>query len=424
MSNLTDTAEYALEVMTNRGFDDSQVAVSTAIEDEVYIGHNEANMLRSTEEQKLALTGIVAGRKAATELTAFDRDSIGGAVDALYANALLAPVDEANAVSSGQEIAYANGPLESDLDKLTDKVAELLEFRQLETPLITMDEGGASHRLSSNHIVTSKGSVLSSQVGSYSLLAFGTATEGDKSSSLAYAGGSCLDLDQHATAYFGIEDMLRTTERQIHTRSLDGNFSGEVVLTPPAVSDLLSWLLAQLSDMQLLSNSSVFQARVGEQIASPLLSVFSRFDGPGIAPITADGFVTEPVQLLEEGCLKTLLPSLYGSRKTGIAHCPTTSGWCMAPGETPTQDLGINLQRGAWVGRLSMGRPAANGDFSGVIKGSFEIVDGEIGDALSEVMITGNMADMLLNVVAASSETIDTGSECLPWLRISGLHFS
>ena len=82
------------------------------------------------------------------------------------------------------------------------------------------------------------------------------------------------------------------------------------------------------------------------------------------------------------------------------------------------------MPRGALVGRLSMGNPAANGDFSGVIKNSFEIVGGQVGAALSEVMISGNMARMLLDVQAVSRERLDTGALLLPWLRIGGLHFS
>jgi PmbA protein len=76
------------------------------------------------------------------------------------------------------------------------------------------------------------------------------------------------------------------------------------------------------------------------------------------------------------------------------------------------------------VGRLSMGRPASNGDFSGVIKNSFRIDDGKLGPALSETMITGNVAQMLRDVIAVSQERIDTGSFLLPWVRIGGLHFS
>ena len=73
-------------------------------------------------------------------------------------------------------------------------------------------------------------------------------------------------------------------------------------------------------------------------------------------------------------------------------------GWDIAAGTTPLDALLAGVPRGALVDRLSMGRPAANGDFSGVIKNSFAIRDGEVGHALSETMISGNVAQMLRDV--------------------------
>jgi PmbA protein len=71
-----------------------------------------------------------------------------------------------------------------------------------------------------------------------------------------------------------------------------------------------------------------------------------------------------------------------------------------------------------------MGMPAANGNFSGVIKNSFAIENGEQGHALAETMIAGNMAQMLKDIVAVSQSTIDNGARRLPWIRIANLHFS
>jgi PmbA protein len=89
------------------------------------------------------------------------------------------------------------------------------------------------------------------------------------------------------------------------------------------------------------------------------------------------------------------MPSLYGSRKMGLKHVPTAAdGWEIAAGDASITDLVGGVTRGALVGRLSMGMPAPNGDFSGVIKNSFAIANGEIGPAL------------------------------LPWLKITNLHFS
>ncbi len=96
----------------------------------------------------------------------------------------------------------------------------------------------------------------------------------------------------------------------------------------------------------------------------------------------------------------------------------------MAAGDTPRAQLTEGLARGAIVGRLSMGNPAPNGDFSAVIKNSFAVENGTVGHAISEVMIAGNMAQMLHAISAVSRERLDTGSQLLPWVRIGGLHFS
>jgi len=158
----------------------------------------------------------------------------------------------------------------------------------------------------------------------YALQAFGTAREGKQSSSFNYAGGTADDLrGQDASAFFGLADMLRDTERQIHTRPVGANFIGDVVLMPNAAANLVQWLLAQIGDIQLIAGSSLYRERVGDVIASPLLALCSRFDAPGSAALSSDAFVTPPVEILRDGRLVTLTPSLYGSRKTGIAHVPT-----------------------------------------------------------------------------------------------------
>jgi PmbA protein len=253
---------------------------------------------------------------------------------------------------------------------------------------------------------------------------FGVAREGDHVSSFQYTGGACHELDRPATDYFAIAEVLRDLERQIHTHPFAGKFVGDVILTPPAVNDFVNWFLGQLCDSPLISGSSLYRDHVGEAVGSPLLTLKSRFDAPGMTPLTSDAFVAPPVEILRDGVLETLTPSLYGSLKTGLAHVPVSSGWELAAGTTPRDDLISQTRHGALVGRLSMGMPLSNGDFSGVIKNSFAIEDGKLGHALSETMISGNVAQMLRDVVAVSRERIDTGAYLLPWVRIGGLHFS
>lgn len=423
--SLQHTAERALALMRARGFDAAQAGASVTAHEEVNFAHDEPSLLRSTETQKVSLLGLVEGRKASTELTEWGERALGERIATLFDDARSAPQDDANAVSAGQHANIVQGPQQGDLALLADKVRELLDFRARETPKFKLEEGFAAHTRLHSRTLTSGGSELSCSAGWYTLTATGTARDGKRVSSFNYAGGSAHEFaGRAAPELFGIGEMLRDTVQQIETRPLAARFVGDVVLTPTALEDLLEWLHGQLGDVQLIAGSSLYRDKVGSAVASPLLTLRSRFDAPGVVALSADAFVTPPVEILRAGVLATLTPTLYGSRKTGLPHVPVSSGWELAAGDTSRAQMLASVQRGALVGRLSMGNPAPNGDFSGVIKNSFLIDGGQVGHALSEVMISGNMARMLHDVQAVSRERLDTGALLLPWLRIGGLRFS
>ena len=423
---LRSSAAKALDRMRARGFAQAQVTTVSARQDEVNLALSEPSLLRSTDATRMALVGIVDGRRAATEITDLGDESVREGIDALYATAQAAPADEANRVSSGQRTRIVQGPQESDVELLTAKARELLEFCRRETPKVNIGEAVVAHMVTRAHTVTTGASELDTQVGHFAMSLFGTAREGTKVSGFAETGGTSNELSaRDASEYFGIGELLRNLERSIETRPVEGKFVGDVVLTPEAVGDFLNWFLGQLCDAPLIAGSSLYRDQVGQPVASTLLTLRSRFDAPGVAAVTADGFVANPVTLVQQGRLETLTPSLYGSLKTGLRHTPTAaSGWEILAGDTPRDRMVSDTSRGALVGRLSMGNPAANGDFAGVIKSAFAIDGGKVGHALSETMISGNVAQMLKDVLAVSRERLDTGTLLLPWVRIGGLHFS
>jgi PmbA protein len=417
-------AGQVLQALRARGFDHAQVTVSDTRRCELNLAHNEPSLLRSNESRKLSATGIVGGRRASAEGSDLSADGMAALVDELWSSARSAPVDDANAVSAGQQLQVTKGPLQADPPALTTALRSLLDWRAEHTPTLMIEEALAAHVHHRSHTLTTGGSSIACNLGWCELSVFGLAREGGRTSSFNYAGGTADDLLQ-VPARFGIDRMMRELTRQVHTEGLSERFVGDVVLAPGAVGDLISWLMNQLRDGPLIDGSSVYRQRVGELVASPLLTLKSRYDAPGCVPHSGDAFVAPPVKLLDAGRLTQLAPSLYGSRKTGVAHKPiASSGWELLPGGTPLAELIAAVPRGALVDRLSMGSPAPNGDFSGVIKNSFLLDGGRIGTALAETMISGNVAQMLKDVVAVSRERIDSGSEALPWLRINGLHFS
>jgi PmbA protein len=420
-----DDAARALEMMRAAGFDDAQVTAVNSRLQELNIAHNEPSLLRSTETTKLQLLGIVDGRMASTETADLSPEAVRSRIGSLFSDARAAPQDEANAVSAAQHARIVQGPQDADLEMLATAVGDLLAWRAANTPRMMVDEGDAKHQWQRWHTLTTRGSDLAASIGCYGVGVFGTAREGSRSSSFNYTGGAAHDLSlRPVQELFGIADMLRDTERQIETQPLPGKFTGDVVFMPNAVDDVFGWLMGQLGDQQLIAGSSLYRDAVGTTIASPLLTIRSRFDAPGVAAISGDAFAAAPVTVLEDGMLRTLTPTFYGSRKTGLPHTPVAGGWGIAAGTTSLQEMIGNVKRGALVGRLSMGMPAANGNFSSVIKNSFLIEDGRIGPALSEAMIAGNMAQMLRDIAAVSREVIDSGPMSRPWLHIRNLHFS
>jgi PmbA protein len=413
-----------LERLARCGFDDAQVSVGRTLRRELNIAHNEPSLMRSSERHRLALVGIKDGRRAEGVGSDLGDEGIEALVRTLWQTTLAAPQDDANAVSAGQRAHIRRGPREYDAGELTGATKALLGWRARETPTMMIEEGLAAHQQLHQRVLTTGGSDLACELGWYEFVVFGLAREGAQASSFNYAGGSA-DTLAAAPALFGAEQMMRALARQVRTERVAERFTGDVIFTPHAASDLLGWLMHQLDDGPLIDGSSLYRQRVGEAIASPLVTLQSRYEAPGCAPLTADAFVAPPVTLVDAGRLTQLAPSLYGSRKTGVPHKPVAaSGWQLAAGVTPLEAMIAAVPRGALVDRLSMGEPAPNGDFSGVIKNSFLIDGGRLGAALSETMIAGNVARMLRDVMAVSRERLDAGRECLPWLRVPGLHFS
>ena len=422
-AELPDLCGRLLERLRARGFAHAQVQASEERRCELNLAHNEPSLLRSNLARKVAAGAIVDGRRASAQGTDLSEEGLDRLVDELWGAAQAAPRDEAHAVSSGQRLQLSRGPLEADPQLLSQALRTLLDWRAAHTPTMMIEEATAAHRRERTCLLTTGGSRIETDLGWLEMSVFGLAREGERASSFNYAGGTADALADVPHA-FGVARMMQDLTRQVQTRPLGERFVGDVVLAPGAVTDLLEWLADQLGDGPLIDGSSLYRHKVGEVIASPLLTLQSRYDAPGCSPVTGDGFVAPQVRLLDAGRLTQLAPSLYGSRKVGVPHTPLAEGWELLPGTTPLAEMIASVPRGALVDRLSMGSPAPNGDFSGVIKNSFVIENGHVGDALAETMISGNVARMLLEVAAVSAERIDSGSQLLPWVRIPGLNFS
>jgi PmbA protein len=421
-------ARQALSALRAAGYAQAQVRVVESDLTELNIAHNAPSLLRSTLAQRVQLVGLQDGRRSATEIGSLDATDIAAAARQLFEDGQSSPADPAHSLPAHQRARIVQGPQDADADTLAAAVQELLDWRAVHAPSMRLQEGAAEHRLTRSVLLNTEGSEVHTSVGAEGLSAIGAAHDGQRSSSFAYTGGHTHALaSAPAHEHFGIGRMMLDAVASTQPTRIAAPFDGEVVLAPEAVTALLGWLLSQLghgNDAPLVGGSSIFLGRVGERIAMPALALHSRFDAPGVCALSTEGDVCAPVSVLAGGMLQTLLAGRYASAKTGLPRVPSVGGWRVPPGPDSEGALVAGVAHGAWVGRLSMGNPASNGDFSGVVKNSFLIENGRLGPALSETMVSGNVAQMLQDISGVGSTLHDFGAWAVPWLRVRGLHFS
>jgi PmbA protein len=115
----------------------------------------------------------------------------------------------------------------------------------------------------------------------------------------------------------------------------------------------------------------------------------------------------------------------YTANKTGLPRAKNTDGcYVVKPGDKPLNEIIKGIKKGLIVGRFSGGEPGTGGDFSGVAKNSYLVENGNIKGAVNETMISGNLAELLNNVEAISSEVVCDGMSVLPWIAFKGVTIS
>ena len=151
-----------------------------------------------------------------------------------------------------------------------------------------------------------------------------------------------------------VRRILEETERQILTDQLEGGFSGDLVITPGCLENML-WYVADiyLQDSSLISGTSPWKEKLGEQVAAPLVNftLVAEHQRPGASKLSGDGYVADNMYLIEAGVLKNFSLSRYGASKTGLKRS-ANSGTTMVfgNGDTPLEELIAGVEKGFyWV---------------------------------------------------------------------------
>ena len=431
MERMMEIGRLILAEAKALGADEAVCSISESEKREFNVDGGEFSLMRTLFDRGVSITVLRAHHKGTVHINRFDEEAVRAAVRDCLAAAESAEPDEAWEFAPGpDEREFRKGAPECDTEALFARTKELMANIAERHPKILMEQLICDHNARRSVFMTSGGIVYRTVAGSYSFMLMYSGHDGDKATSFYGSEVTVDNLDRPVIEWAFIDRELGAIERQLDTETLEGKFVGPVILAPGALGEIVLNTVAGnfLSDGSLITGTSIWKDKLGEQVADPRLTISLTPSAPWAVcgeSFCSEGYLSEDFDVIRDGVLQSFMLSQYGANKTGGKRAPNqSSNVCIPAGDTPLEEIIRGIDRGVLVMRFSGGQPAPSGEFSGVAKNSFLIENGEIRTALSETMISGSVPDMLTHIRAISSELYRDGNVSVPYIAFDGVTIS
>lgn len=421
-----DFIKKVLARVKNAGFDSAEVILVNEHMTEMQVDFSDISLLRNTESDQLRLRGIQAGRYATVSLNQVDDTSIQFGVLKLQEAAQSAPVDPHRAFAPKQDLPHTEmGPLEPLYYQMHDRVSQFLKSVSENYPECMLKQSILRYTRTHTLRANTAGLEADTTEACYNHGVRFLSKRNSKTSSINYSGAYASDLDVELLDWPGLRRSIESSAREIAVAPLHGTLTGRVVIGPEAFNTLLGYWLAHLRDERMIGGTSQLRNQMDKHVASPLLNLtvdprnhaFARHEF-----MTEDGFGAQPSTIIEKGQLKSFLLTDYGSRKLGLERARNSGQNLVIEGGLLTLDqLFDGIHRGIYLGRVSGGAPANNGDFNLVAKNSFLIEDGMMTRPISEAIVSGNIFRMMGSIATVSKERANDGLTMIPWVCVENM---
>jgi PmbA protein len=439
-----ELAADLLKAARSAGADAADVLVAEGTEFSVKVRKGEVETLTEAGSKALGVRVFVGRRTASTHTSDFSWPTLRRLVEETVGMARVTGEDPA----AGLPDEWAP-PEDVDLQTFDPSPAALpteerierarrAEAVALETPGIVNSQGA------------SWGSVESSVVLAHTLGFLG----GYRSSSVSLSvvpqaeRGGQMERDYWYTAGRGLADLeppeqvgrtaAERTLRRLGARQVP---TGEVpiVFDPETAAEILGTLFSAISGYAVFRNATFLKDRLGEEVASPLLTVVDdgrRVRGLGSRPFDGEGLPTRRNVPVERGVLRHWLCDSYAARKigakpTGSARRGVAGGPSVGAGNlffeagpSAPEEIVAGVARGLYVTDLiGFGVNVVTGDYSQGAVGHW-IEGGSLTHPVHEVTIAGNLRDILRDVDAVGSDLVFRGSSAAPTIRVRRMTLS
>ena len=164
-----------------------------------------------------------------------------------------------------------------------------------------------------------------------------------------------------------------------------------------------------------MQNLSVYSGKVGQMVASPLITVLDDATIPykrGSFFFDDEGTPAEKTVLVKDGVLKGYMHDRLSAMRAGAVSTgngrresyqyrpiPRMTNTIIAPGRTDPASIVKSLDRGLFVRKMGGGQVnTVNGDFVFEVTEGYLIENGEVGELVRGATLTGNGPEVLSNI--------------------------
>jgi PmbA protein len=217
----------------------------------------------------------------------------------------------------------------------------------------------------------------------------------------------------------------RLGARKIKTGKVPVLFHREIA------SGLFGHFISAISGGNLYRQSSFLLDKLGQQVLPKWLNIVEKphvMRGLASSPFDHEGVMTKDLDIVTNGQLNTYLLTSYSARKLDMqttGHAGGIHNWYIKNSGESDQEMLAKMGTGLLVTELmGQGVNVVTGDYSRGAAG-FWVENGIIQYPVHEITIAGNLADMLMNIVAIGAQTetrgaIQTGSILVDSMQVAG----
>jgi len=442
----TDLLSDIVAQAIKRGATDAEAIASETTEFSVEVRLGEIEKLQEAASRGVGLRVLCEGRQASCSTSDVSSEGI----EELIANAVemakRTSVDEAAVLPAREELATTI----SDLGLFDPAVVELAPERKIEMaraaeaaarsfdPRIVNSEGGAcSTTIGRTILVNSAGFVGEYSGTNCNLVTVPLAKEGEQMQ-VGYWG----DTKRRLAALDSPETIGREAARRA-LRKLGGRKVATtevpIVFEFGATEDLLGDFFEAVEGGAIFRRSSFLVGQLGEQIASPLLTIVDDGTLPGeigSRPFDGEGLPTRRTVVVENGVLKSYLLNAYTARKLnlrstgnaarGLTGAPSVGigNFFVEPGVHTPEEIIASVSEGFYVTEMiGFGFNAVTGDYSRGAAGWW-IENGRLSFPVEEVTIAGNFKDMLKGIEMVGNDFRFRGKIAAPTIKVNRMVIS